>query len=247
MPIHTYGLIPDRQDPRDCAAPMRITGALPPIVDLRDKCPPVYNQGQLGSCTANAIVGLREYWEVAHGKPLTTLSRLMLYYQERAMEGTIQEDAGAQIRDGMKALVKVGVCPETDWPYDISTFADKPDDYSQCLSDAAPWRINAYHRVSDLDGLRQQLAGGFPLVMGIQVYAGMESPATARTGIVKVPKKGERLLGGHAILAVGYNDHIRHVTIRNSWGAAWGAAGYGFLPYTYFSKAGLVNDLWTGA
>jgi C1A family cysteine protease len=250
MAKRVYYLKQDEADERDKyfhATLPKLKTVLPKSVDLRNGCSPVVNQGDLGSCTANAIAsGLREYLELRAGK-LTPLSRLWLYWEERRLEGTINKDSGASIRDGMKVLQKLGCAPETDWPYDISKFAETPP--AICNRDAVLFKISEYHRVSNLIYLKTALAGGYPIVIGIQIYESFESAEVAQTGIVPLPKQGESYLGGHAVLAVGYKDDEPNgttgvVMCRNSWGENWGDYGYFYLPYSYFN--GYVLDMWTG-
>ena len=219
---------------------------LPKSVDLRSKMSPVVDQGELGSCTANAIVsGLREYLEIITGQSLVRLSRLFLYYQERKLENTVNEDSGAEIRDGMKVLNQIGVCPESDDPYDIRNFKQAPS--AKAVTNAAQYEITEYHRILDLNGLKAALAEGLPVVFGFKVYESFESATVAKTGQVPAPKKGEQYLGGHAVLAVGYVDQEKsggNVIVRNSWGNTWGDQGYFYMSYTVFKK--LLMDMWTG-
>jgi C1A family cysteine protease len=243
-----YLLKKDPQDLRDKVYRSEYKDAtkLPASVDLRSFTSPVVDQGQLGSCTANAIVsGLREYLELKNGSPLTRLSRLFLYWHERSIEGTVEQDSGAYIRDGMKVLQSIGCPPETDFPYDTSKFTDKPSD--QAEADAGAYKINEYHRVMDFSAMQVALAGGNPVVLGISVYSSFESQLVAQTGKVPLPKRGEQLLGGHAVLAVGYKKIGRtlYAIVRNSWGTGWGDQGYFYLPKTFFDK-GYVSDMWTG-
>jgi C1A family cysteine protease len=250
MGKRVYKLKPDAEDLRDKVfrpTQFKTITVLPKVVDLRLGCSQVVDQGELGSCTANAIAsGLREYWEKPSGK-LTPLSRLWLYWEERNIEGTVNEDAGAYIRDGMKVLQKLGCAPETDWPYDITKFTKTPP--AKATTDASQFKINEYHRVTNLTLLKTALAEGYPAVIGINVYESFESDQVAQTGIVPLPKRGEQLLGGHAVLAVGYKDDAKikgqGVAIcRNSWGESWGDKGYFYLPYSYFAR--YVTDMWTG-
>src|SRR3984957_6503406 len=159
-----YGWVHDLPDARDFiyAAPLiRFPQGLPPSIDLRSECPPVYNQGQLGSCTANGIAGAIEFDQRKQGKKEFTPSRLFIYYNERVIEGTVDHDAGAQIRDGIKAVAKLGAPPETDWPYDIAKFAQRPPPLA--YSDAKQDLVSSYSRVvQDATQMRGCLAEGYP-------------------------------------------------------------------------------------
>ncbi len=240
-----YGWVPDRPDQRDklYAAIARPPRKLPKAVDLRPGCSPVEDQGQLGSCTANALVGNLEFLEKQAGKPVADLSRLFIYYNERAMEGSINEDAGAMIRDGVKSLVKQGVCSEKKWPYNIGQFAVKPS--AACYKEALKHQVLSYYRILTLQQMKQCLAEGYPFVFGFSVYESFESPAVAKTGKVNLPKPKEQQLGGHAIMAVGYDDRTQRLLIRNSWGTDWGLQGYFTMPYAYAANDNLADDFWT--
>ena len=241
-----YGWVPDLPDARDhlYAAPPEFLTALPPQVDLRGQCPAVYDQRQLGSCTANAIAGAFEFDLLRQKAADFMPSRLFIYYNERVMENTVGSDAGAQIRDGIKSVAKQGVCPESEWPYDIAKFADQPP--AQCYTDALNHRVTSYQHVAQLlNQLKGCLADGNPFVFGIAVYASFESDQVAQTGEVPMPAPGEQLLGGHAVLAVGYDDSTQRFTVRNSWGSGWGMSGYFTLPYAYLIDRSLSSDFWT--
>jgi C1A family cysteine protease len=242
-----YGWIRDLPDQRDRKFKF-LRGALaaapvPPSVDLRGQCPPVYDQGDLGSCTANAIAGALQFDAARQGLPANTPSRLFIYYNERVLEGTVATDSGAQIRDGIKSVAQWGDCPETEWPYDVNQFAVEPP--QSCYSDAAKHLAVLYESVDqDLDDLRGCLAAGFPFVFGFTVYQSFESEAVARTGVVPLPGWFERPLGGHAVMAVGYDDASSRFTVRNSWGPSWGDQGYFYFPYEYMTGR-LSSDFWT--
>jgi C1A family cysteine protease len=171
------------------------------------------------------------------------LSRLFIYYNERAMEGTINDDAGAMIRDGVKSLVKLGVCSEKNWPYKSAKFTNKPP--AACYKEASDHQVTSYHRIISLQQMRQCLAEGYPFVFGFSVYEAFESDAVAKTGKLNLPKPSEKQLGGHAVMAVGYDDSAKRVLVRNSWGADWGIKGYFTMPYDYISDGNLADDLWT--
>lgn len=246
-PYGGYGWLPDLPDARDYdyAAPLiRFPRGLPSAVDLRSECPPVYDQGQLGSCTANAIGGAIEFDQRKQGTKEFVPSRLFIYYNERVMEDTVNQDAGAQIRDGIKSVVKLGAPPESDWPYDIAKFTQKPP--QQAYQDAIQDLVASYARVTQSLGQMQGcLASGYPFVFGFTVYESFESEAVASTGIVPMPASGERAVGGHAVVAVGYDDTKRTFIVRNSWGADWGDKGYFYMPYEYLLTSDYADDFWT--
>ena len=244
---YAYGWVPDLPDQRDFlyAAPMAVLRELPAEVDLRRHCPPVYDQSTLGSCTANAIAAAHQIEQRRqHATPAFTPSRLFIYYNERVLEDTVGEDAGAQIRDGIKSVVRQGVCPETQWPYIIAHFTRQPT--AACYEAALEHQVISYRRLQPLLAqMKGCLASGFPFVFGFSVYESFESADVARTGRVPLPKSCERVLGGHAVLAAGYDDATQCFTVRNSWGAKWGAKGYCFMPYAYLSDPNLAADFWT--
>jgi C1A family cysteine protease len=237
-----YGWLPDLPDVRDHLSPLAAAHvALPEIVDMRPEMPPVYDQGELGSCTGNACAAVLEYTRRAEGLPDFIPSRLMLYYGARVLEGTTAHDAGAQIRDVIKSAAKWGACPEPEWPYDIDRFADKPT--PQAYADALKDRAIGYRRVpQDLDHIRSVLADGDPIIFGATLYEPFESPQVARTGIVPMPSGS--VVGGHAIVIVGYDHPHRHFIVRNSWGASWGLSGYCLFPYDYLLNDHLADDFW---
>ena len=240
-----YGWRPDLPDHRDhlYAAPIEHLTSLPSSVDLRSQCPPVYDQGSLGSCTSNAIAAAVDFDLNKQKSSFINPSRLFIYYNERAMEGTVNSDAGAMIRDGIKSVNKFGVCPESEWPYIISQFTVKPP--SQCYTDALKDRALSYQRVPrNLNQMKACLASGYVFVGGISVYASFESDEVTKTGIVPMPNYNEQLLGGHAITFCGYNDNTQKWIFRNSWGTSWGDEGYGYIDYQYLLNSDLSSDFW---
>jgi len=245
MSKHYYGYIPDLPDHRDFmfSAVYRAIPKLPVSVDLRATCSPVEDQKALGSCTANALVGALEFLEKKDGVPFTDLSRLFVYYNERVIEHTVTSDAGAMLRDGIKTLAKQGVCSEKKWPYTISKFKSKPT--KTCYTEAATHVITSYQRIQTFDDMRSCLAAGYPFIFGFTVYDSFESTQVAKTGIVPMPAPGESVLGGHAVVAVGYNDSSKRFLVRNSWGTSWGQKGYFTMPYDYLTNPQLASDMWT--
>ena len=241
-----YGWVPDLPDHRDqvFAAPLPQVKALPAKVDLRKGCPPIYDQGQLGSCTANAIGAAIQFDLRKQKCPDFMPSRLFIYYNERVIEHSVASDAGAQIRDGIKSVSKQGVCPEPEWPYDITQFAVKPP--PKAYTDALKHKAVSYQAVTrNLAQMKGCLAAGYPFVLGFTVYDAFESPQVAKTGVLNMPETGEGVLGGHAVLAVGYDDIQQRFIIRNSWGPRWGLKGHFTMPYSYLLTEDLSSDFWT--
>jgi C1A family cysteine protease len=249
--VARYGWIPDLPDHRDLAfsAPRAILRKLPPSVDLSSKCPPVYDQGELGSCTANAIGGAIEFDQIKQKLREFMPSRLFIYYNERVVEHTVNEDSGAMIRDGIKSVAKQGVCPETTWPYDPSPFPPNPlltrKPTSACYREALKHTAVQYQRVSrSLSQMKGCLASGYPFVLGFTVYGSFESDVVARTGEMPMPGPRESVVGGHAVLAIGYDDGKQRFRVRNSWGTNWGVKGNFTMPYAYLLDESLSDDFW---
>jgi len=244
--LSRYGWIPDVPDARDhyFRAP-RKTGALPVSMDLRSVCPPVYDQGELGSCTANAVSAAVEFDQMKQQLPnVFTPSRLFIYYNERAIEGTIDSDSGAMLRDGIKTVAGQGACPETMWPYDPNQFTARPP--APCYKFAKAHPAVQYSRVAqDLGQLKTCLASGYPFVFGFTAYESLESNDVATSGALPMPDPSEAMLGGHAVAAVGYDDSTSLFLIRNSWGTDWGLGGYFTMPYAYLADDNLADDFWT--
>lgn len=249
-----YGWKPDADDQRDKLYKAPKVGLLEKAknfftknkvtgVDLRSKMPPVYDQGQLGSCTANAIGAAFEY-ELMRQNQNFMPSRLFIYYNERVLEHTVTQDAGAQIRDGIKTVVKQGVCSESQWPYDIKKFAKKPT--IGCYNSAKKFEVVSYLSVpQDLNSMLACLNEGFPIIVGFTVYESFESDTVAQTGVLNMPTASEQVLGGHAVLVVGYDTPSKRFIVRNSWGPNWGQAGYFTMPFAYLTNPDLANDFWT--
>ena len=207
-------------------------------VDLRSRFPPVYDQGALGSCTANALCAAFTF-----NAPGFTGSRLFLYYNERLLEKTITYDSGAYIHDGITAMKTYGLCSETIWPYIVSKYAVKPTApcYSAALADRV---LTAQNIQPTLATMKQALSQGYPFVFGFTVYSSFLNASASTTGIIPMPAPRESVLGGHAVVAVGYDDTHQWFIFRNSWGSGWGDHGYGYIPYAYISNASLTSDLW---
>ena len=232
----------------------QINTVLPVSVDLRQWCSPIEDQGDLGSCTANAGVGVLEYFQRrAFGKYLGA-SRLFLYKVTRNLLG-ITGDQGAELRDTMKAMVLFGVPPENYWPYKIEKFDEEPQAF--CYAFAQSYKTTKYYRLDPagqgtektLEAVKKSLAAGLPPMFGFTAYSSIPADGDGK-GEIPFPGSGDSVEGGHAIVAVGYDDTKKvgkdtgALLIRNSWGTGWGDKGYGWLPYSYVQQ-GLAVDFWT--
>lgn len=234
------GWAKDKMDNRDFKFPI-LSKTQNLKVDLRSGCPGIYDQGDLGSCTSNAIAAAYEFDLKKFGNKDFVPSRLFIYYNERLMEGTVMSDSGAYIRDGIKSINTIGVCHETMWPYITSKFAVRP--IASCFTDAKIHKSVLYRSVTrDLTQMKSALASGFPFTIGFLVYESFLNIGS--NGIMTMPRSMERLLGGHAVLAVGYDDSKNSFICRNSWGLSWGDHGYFYMPYQYLTSVNLSSDFW---
>jgi C1A family cysteine protease len=232
----------------------RVNKKMPSGVDLREWCSPIEDQEDIGSCTANAGAGLLEYFERrARGAHLDA-SRLFLYKATRNLLGW-KGDQGAYLRTTMKAMVLFGLPPEGVWKYDTAVYDTEPPAF--CYAYAQNYKATRYYRLDPpgrspkdvLSAVRQSLAAGLPSMFGFTVYSSIPPVGDGR-GEIPFPTKRDRMEGGHAVVAIGYQDgkqigpHRGALLIRNSWGEGWGADGYGWLPYEYL-LGGLASDFWT--
>lgn len=250
MPNHFYGYVKDKFDPRDhvyltARAP---EVALPAMADLRHFDSPVRGQLNLGACTGFGLTAVREFLMLQLGHPLIQLSPKFLYYRERELEGTINEDSGASIRDGLIVLSKFGCAPEIDDPYDVNTFTVAPSDVATV--DAAQFKIASYRRLLTVNDIKTCLAGGQPVVDGISIWESFESDVVTHTGFVPMPQPGEKKLGGHCTETCGYQDNDRYpgggyFIKKNSWEMLWGDQGYFYVPYAYYDPSLDQFDAWT--
>ena len=223
-------------------------GVSPSAVNLRRWCSAVEDQGVIGSCTANAIVGMLEYNRNRKGIGGVNLSRLFLYYNERVLGENIYEDTGAYLRDGVKTAALNGVCRSDVWPYRVNYWKARPP--MGAYVDGLNYTVSRYYRLQTLEDMKTTLANGHVFVFGFAVYDSFMSDQVAYTGIVPMPTTSERLLGGHAVMACGYDDSTQMFLIRNSWSRYWGIqegnlGGYCYMPYTYLADRNLSDDFWT--
>ncbi len=238
------GWIPDKPDKRDWVykAPLKYT--LPPSVDLRQACTPIEDQGNLGSCVAFACVGALEYLDALDAK-WSDYSQLFEYYSCRVLGGTVNEDSGSYLRDGIKALNNWGCCHSELWPYVTSRFTEKPP--AEAYAQAENYKALAYYRIPDppvdLDAVKSALAEGYPVVMGFWVFDNLYR--IGNDGVLPELLDSDDFLGGHAVMLVGYDEAKQLFTVRNSWGTSWPTSelgGYFFMPYDFLSRFG--SDFW---
>jgi len=255
MPRKTarYGWKPQLPDHRDIGKVYAVPIKLDAKVDLRPEFPPVYNQGDTSSCTCNAFPACVDYERKRQGLEFMNPSRLWLYYMVRKLEGTVGQDCGAELRDVLKVLVAQGVPRESDWVFDPSKLNNAPPD--SLSTEAEQYKTLKYRSpYTNQVNLKAGLQLGYPFAFGFTVYDSFESDAVAKSGIVPMPNETkEGCLGGHAVVAVGYDDSISDPTwakpgaflVRNSWGPEWGQAGYFWMSYAYVTNPDLASDFWS--
>lgn len=248
-----FGWVRDAHDSRDLL--MRVTpmtASLPREANLRQCCCPVMDQGELGSCTANAIAAAVRFNRIKQGLDDFPISRLFIYYYEREAMGKeyISQDSGAMIRDGIKVVAKLGAPAEVLWHYDINDFTKRPS--KRALRDAESGQITVYKRLVNpgvggelrLQQLKACIAAGYPFPFGFVVFESMQTVACIRTGKVPMPKAKEQELGGHAVMAMSYDDDKEELGFQNSWGTEVGDGGFFTLRYEFVMKTPWAEDFW---
>ncbi len=236
--------IPDQRDTLYKFAPPLTEAQLPPKADLRPNIDWMYDQGNEGSCTAQSSASAVRFERKRAKLSEIDPSRNFLYWNERNMEGDIKTDAGAQIRTAMKVLNQYGICHENLWDYGPSTMYATPA--KAAYSDAAKNVVSLYSAVDqNHSALRACLADGHPFVFGFAVYSSFLDDSVTNTGVVPMPTTSEEQKGGHAVLAVGYDDASRMYIVMNSWSNQWGDKGFFYMPYAYLEDPGLADDFWT--
>lgn len=238
------GWIPDIPDSRDIiySAPLAIATNLPPLVDLRSG-PPISDQGDLNSCTANAAASAFRFNLMKQGAPFFDPSRLFIYYNTRMEEGSLPFDGGASLRSTLKTMKNIGCCSETDWPYSITAFAKKPAD--TLYTAALEHQLLQYSRLAQpsVNQLQACLAEGYPFVFGFTVKDSFLN--IGPDGMMPVPASNEGTHGGHAVMAIGYNNDNSTFIIQNSRGPNWGDKGYFYMPYAFITDIWSTRDFWT--
>jgi len=257
-----YNWRPSKPDIRDhlysVRHPLIAATALPKAWNNQQWCSPVFDQGNEGSCTGHGWAAADEYMqlreiryklavsaeapELFDATQYIPASRQFIYWCERFLEGDTDQDGGAEVRDGAKVLSTIGVCREALWPYTSKNMFTKPS--AAAYAEASQHKILHYTKLNGLSDIRHCLASQYVAVFGFSVYDNFESDHCAATGDLKMPGPDESVQGGHCVVAVGYDDNLRHLICRNSWGASWGKGGYFTMPFSYITS-GLASDFWT--
>ena len=248
MPKYAYGWKPDKPEdrlltPTLCLHP-RALATVPSHIDVSSNLPDAYNQLGIGSCTANLTSAMIQYDQKIQGLDWVMPSRLFDYYNSRLLEGTTEQDAGASISDAVRALELYGWVTEEEYGYDRSNLTRRPP---QDLYDKAKVNkiVDTAYVFQSLPHLQATLAAGHPIGFGFIVYPSFESDYTASTGTMTLPTQDDLLqgpIGGHAVLAVGYDNHKQAFYIRNSWSRGWGIKGHFWMPYQYILNSKLASD-----
>jgi C1A family cysteine protease len=254
--VGSYGAIKDPSDRRDFRySPEAVPAKLPAKVDLRPLCPRVHEQGRPRTCTAHALAGAFQFEQRRLGLKDFSPSRLFIFYNTvaymHAKHATMKQ--GVNLRAALKAVARHGVCPEKDWPFSLTRAAMARKPHQRAYQVAEHHKLTRYERMvmgrrSQAEFLRLmkcRLAEGFPFLFAFLVHESFETIDVAKSGIMPMPKRGERLRGWHAVVAVGYDDEHRRMLIRNSWGWSWGIKGYFWMPYDYITNPKVTADFWT--
>ena len=249
--------IPDVPDQRDYSFNQIIdqnlqtytikTTDLPPSVNLRKYCPEIEDQQTLGSCVSNSMVGLFEFNRIKSGmggKNFKNFSRLFNYYNSRLLIDTISEDSGTDMRTAIKTAKLNGICLAEEWPYRLEYWKNEPP--TKCYQSALNYRVKSYYRLNTLEEMKLSLYNKQPFIFGISVYRSF----LTNNGIIPMPSITEKMLGGHAVMCIGYDDTTQMFLVRNSWGKNWGIndsnlKGYCWMPYAYLESRNLSDDFWT--
>lgn len=248
MTTRVYGWRADQPDHRDYHANFAAVRAepLPPMVDRRAACPAIYDQGARGNCTAQAVGGSLHFTGLERRTTAQKPSPRFIYFFTRQIEGNAGRDSGATLRGTMKAVASYGYCGESLCGNPVVDYNKRPSREAIAAGAKAALRSSFYARVAQTGpDLKAAVATGNPVAFGCSISDSFESRQVTRSGVVPMPAAGEKIIGGHAMLIVGYDDAAQVFIVRNSWGADWGARGYCFMPYAFILNRGIAADFWT--
>ncbi len=211
-------------------------------LDWRSMLPPAYDQGQEGSCVPHGTIAALQFLQKQQGEPLVMLSRNFLYWNGRAREDTLAQDAGMEIKDAVLSCIVEGVCPEDQWAYDVNAWDQQPP--QRCYDAAVKFEVLDYQSVDNTvrNDMLAALSLG-PIIIGFSVASSFESAEVARTGIY-TPKPTEDIEGGHCVLIVGSDPAADRYICRNSWGESWGMNGHFTVPRPTFEDPDVADDAW---
>jgi len=235
-----YRLEFDRETPEgQVVLPSRLTMTLPIQVGE------VFDQGSIGSCTANAAGSMYSCILQKISGSTITPSRLYVYWNSRSFTNTTSQDVGCTLRDTMRALARFGVCRESIWSYRPENLFRRPA--FNCFTEGSTRQALSYASIpTDLFQMKSVLNAGYPFVFGLLLFSSFMDSSVITTGNVKNPDlKKEQFLGGHAMCAIGYDDEKQAFLVRNSWGRGWGMNGDAYIPYEYMTNPELCFDMWT--
>ena len=241
-----FGTGRDRRSALDWkySPPAHVARRIPERVDLRRHCPQVYDQLHLNSCSANALAAALRFDEIKERRRAPEPSRLFIYFNERVVSNCVSQDEPVSLRDGYRTIAKFGACSEEMWPYRVRRFRRRPT--PACYRVATRHAAIEYYRIErGISHLCACLASNYPFVFALAVHRSFLARHVKRTGVIPVPTRRDRFVGGHAVLCVGYDRTRRVFIIRNSWGPGWGDHGYGYLPYRFITSSALSWDFWT--
>jgi len=251
MTDRKFGWKKEKHDSRDkkyaAIRHLEVGRILPKSVTLEEWCGPVLDQGSSSSCVGNSTSTAITFLRLKEADlPDWVASRMYIWYMTRKQEGTADEDEGCCIRNAIKITGKLGVPPEDLWPFNLTKYAEEPSD--EVKAEALQHKTFNYYRVdwTDLNEVKGCLAAGYPIVFGMMVPPGLQSEEVAKTGVLEmITDPHTEFSGGHAVLAIGYDDNRNAVLVRNSWGKDWGINGCFWLPYDYVTDPHLSDDFWT--
>jgi C1A family cysteine protease len=243
--------LPDHRD-RRFGKTMALSPAseLPVRVEWTSLEKPVDHQGSQGSCVAHSAGAAFEMLRAKDfhgGDPSVTMnaSRAFIYYESRELEGTEDQDPGCMIRSAVSVVARQGVPTEESFPYDPAVYDVAPP--FPVVEEASQYQVTSYLKLepTNLEELLNCIADGYPFTIGMSVFESFDTDEVQETGVVPIPEPGEQMLGGHAMLTVGYDQEAKLFLVRNSWGTEWGVNGHCSIPFEYMTNGLYASDFWT--